>query len=629
MMACPKALLPEYAGLAPGLPLCQPPAFGLHASAFSPIGPASYAYLPTYSPTSKYDVFQVPGGTLVVPRENTTQTQLVYSSMPQYALLSTPPLTPFTLPEASLLSPGVAGPSLGILGSLMGAPRTDTSFATTYATLPDLGPTYLPSTFPEPPMLPTCAQSQCVQQPSFGGGLLTEGQGAFGAFEPPEKPAFARPGLPAPQPLLPCIRPQLSPDRPLCGDLQVQPSPSHRDLSVQPCPELAAQPVQSHLELAIQPAQPRDLQPHHRELPIQPVPHHRKPPTLSSQNEPVPKYLHHLQPKPSEPDLPAHPLQQQQLPGMESRPASPVASQEPLETPQWNVRDIPIDSSAFQNSQGSLAKLEKLSMERPCKNWLPKEKELRTADVVRCTPLTRDVYAFDSDEESGGGALRLKLVKRHEDRTARYCYGGSARTQPFRRRASYDMFDFLASVHRPAPTFQGGSEEDCNEEAVRRRAPQDKELATIMSFQALKLTARSTVGVYRSLIHGRGLYSKRDIDAGEMVIEYAGEVIRSVLTDKRERLYESRGIGCYMFRMDEDEVVDATTRGNAARFINHSCDPNCYSKVIAIFGQKHIVIFALRKIYKGEELTYDYKFPKEDVKIPCSCGARRCRKFLN
>lgn len=54
--------------------------------------------------------------------------------------------------------------------------------------------------------------------------------------------------------------------------------------------------------------------------------------------------------------------------------------------------------------------------------------------------------------------------------------------------------------------------------------------------------------------------------------EYSGEVIRSTLCDLREKYYESRGLGCYMFRMDNDQVVDATVKGNAARFINHSCD---------------------------------------------------------
>lgn len=86
-----------------------------------------------------------------------------------------------------------------------------------------------------------------------------------------------------------------------------------------------------------------------------------------------------------------------------------------------------------------------------------------------------------------------------------------------------------------------------------------------------------------------------------------------------------------MFRIDDFDVVDATMHGNAARFINHSCEPNCYSRVINVEGRKHIVIFALRKIYRGEELTYDYKFPIEDAsnKLSCNCGARRCRRFLN
>ena len=57
--------------------------------------------------------------------------------------------------------------------------------------------------------------------------------------------------------------------------------------------------------------------------------------------------------------------------------------------------------------------------------------------------------------------------------------------------------------------------------------------------------------------------------------------------------------------------------------------PNCYSKIVDIFGKKHIIIFAMRKIVPGEELTYDYKFPIEDDKIPCRCGAKRCRKYMN
>ncbi|XP_064595526.1 LOW QUALITY PROTEIN: histone-lysine N-methyltransferase 2A-like [Liolophura sinensis] len=206
---------------------------------------------------------------------------------------------------------------------------------------------------------------------------------------------------------------------------------------------------------------------------------------------------------------------------------------------------------------------------------------------------------------------------------------GCIRCEEFGSRKPYDMFSFLMSRYRnkPCPEQQGPGDEEMVHKSSRRATSMDLPMA--MRFRHLQEHAREAVGVYRSVIHGRGLFCKRNIDAGEMVIEYAGEVIRSVLTDKREKFYESKGIGCYMFRIDDMEVVDATVHGSAARFINHSCEPNCYSKVINVDGKKHIVIFAMRPIKKGEELTYDYKFPIEEVKIPCTCGSKRCRKYLN
>ncbi|XP_045779241.1 histone-lysine N-methyltransferase trithorax isoform X2 [Maniola jurtina] len=205
---------------------------------------------------------------------------------------------------------------------------------------------------------------------------------------------------------------------------------------------------------------------------------------------------------------------------------------------------------------------------------------------------------------------------------------GSARTGPVSRKQNHDMFSWMASPFREEPPPFGGQE---GESSISRR------LATLppaMRFRQLKETSKASVGVYRSHIHGRGLFCKRDIEEGDMVIEYAGEVIRAVLADQREKNYEAmsgrRGVGgCYMFRIDDHLVVDATLKGNAARFINHSCDPNCYSRVVDIHGHKHILIFALRRITIGEELTYDYKFPFEEVKIPCTCGAKKCRKYLN
>ncbi|XP_063291978.1 histone-lysine N-methyltransferase 2A isoform X3 [Pelobates fuscus] len=208
---------------------------------------------------------------------------------------------------------------------------------------------------------------------------------------------------------------------------------------------------------------------------------------------------------------------------------------------------------------------------------------------------------------------------------------GSARAEVHLRKSTFDMFNFLASKHRQPPEYKPNDEEEEEVQLKSARRATSMDLPMPMRFRHLKKTSKEAVGVYRSPIHGRGLFCKRNIDAGEMVIEYSGNVIRSTLTDKREKYYDGKGIGCYMFRIDDTEVVDATMHGNAARFINHSCEPNCYSRVIPIDGQKHIVIFAMRKIYRGEELTYDYKFPIEDAnnKLACNCGTKKCRKFLN
>ncbi|UJR31282.1 hypothetical protein I4U23_018782 [Adineta vaga] len=132
-----------------------------------------------------------------------------------------------------------------------------------------------------------------------------------------------------------------------------------------------------------------------------------------------------------------------------------------------------------------------------------------------------------------------------------------------------------------------------------------------------------------SPIHGCGLFTLVDLVEGQMIIEYSGEVVRPCLTDKRERENEGKGFGCYMFTVDSMNVIDATHRGNKARFINHNCEPNCFAKTVLSGGVKHIVIYALKDVPRGSELTYDYSFPEEDVKIACHCGSSKCRIYLN
>jgi len=76
----------------------------------------------------------------------------------------------------------------------------------------------------------------------------------------------------------------------------------------------------------------------------------------------------------------------------------------------------------------------------------------------------------------------------------------------------------------------------------------------------------------------------------------------------RELEYDNKGLGTYMFRLDHDRIVDATFCGNAARFINHSCQPNCYARTVAVDGHKHVIIFSMRRIECTEELTYGKMF---------------------
>jgi SET domain-containing protein len=126
----------------------------------------------------------------------------------------------------------------------------------------------------------------------------------------------------------------------------------------------------------------------------------------------------------------------------------------------------------------------------------------------------------------------------------------------------------------------------------------------------------------------------------QVVIEYVGELIRQSVADVREKRYERSGIGsCYMFRLSREEIVDATVRGNIARYINHCCEPNCDSEIVTIndtdnakapaSGEQKIVIIARRTIEVGQEVTYDYKFPIEDEKITCNCGAPNCIGRMN
>ena len=121
----------------------------------------------------------------------------------------------------------------------------------------------------------------------------------------------------------------------------------------------------------------------------------------------------------------------------------------------------------------------------------------------------------------------------------------------------------------------------------------------VAKFNQLK-ARKKPVRFARSAIHNWGLYAMENIAANDMIIEYVGEKVRQEVADLREQQYLKSGIGSsYLFRIDEATVIDATKKGGIARFINHSCTPNCTAKIIRVEHTKRIVIYALRDIQRG------------------------------
>jgi hypothetical protein len=117
----------------------------------------------------------------------------------------------------------------------------------------------------------------------------------------------------------------------------------------------------------------------------------------------------------------------------------------------------------------------------------------------------------------------------------------------------------------------------------------------------------------RSTLHGYGVFAAEPINKNKRIVDYAGELVRNSRSGAREARYLAEGC-IWIFRVDRTWSRDAAVNGNIARFINHSCKPNCYSHIT----NGTIWIRAARTIRKGEELSYDYN-TTGDAEIPCKC----------
>jgi SET domain-containing protein len=134
------------------------------------------------------------------------------------------------------------------------------------------------------------------------------------------------------------------------------------------------------------------------------------------------------------------------------------------------------------------------------------------------------------------------------------------------------------------------------------------------------ITKPELVEIRASAIHGLGGFATTDIATGTLVLEYVGEKIAK--DESRRRCAKSNR---FIFYLDDEWDLDGNVPGNPARFLNHSCSPNCEAQRIA--GQIWIVAF--RPIRAGDEITFNYGYELADhLEHPCRCGAANCVGYI-
>jgi SET domain-containing protein len=136
------------------------------------------------------------------------------------------------------------------------------------------------------------------------------------------------------------------------------------------------------------------------------------------------------------------------------------------------------------------------------------------------------------------------------------------------------------------------------------------------------------IQVRRSGIHGRGVFATRPLAEGETVIEYKGEIISWKEALRRHPHDPANPDHTFYFHIDDKHVIDGKYDGNSARWMNHSCEPNCEAEQ----DGSRVFIKALREIKPGEELFFDYGLILEErhtakvkKQFECRCGSPRCR----
>jgi uncharacterized protein len=156
----------------------------------------------------------------------------------------------------------------------------------------------------------------------------------------------------------------------------------------------------------------------------------------------------------------------------------------------------------------------------------------------------------------------------------------------------------------------------------------DCSLVTISLFKMTRSRPKRRYVTRSSVIHGKGVFATGPIRKGTRIIEYRGARSTMEVACERPLSDPANPHHTFIFELSDGTVIDAGLKGNAARWINHSCDPNCET----VEGDGRLFIHAIRPIRAGEELTYDYRLSWEGPLTvrtlkahSCGCGTAKCR----
>jgi SET domain-containing protein len=158
----------------------------------------------------------------------------------------------------------------------------------------------------------------------------------------------------------------------------------------------------------------------------------------------------------------------------------------------------------------------------------------------------------------------------------------------------------------------------------------NRSIMTKKSRQKPQKTHSEWAKVRGSRIHGRGMFASKVIPKGTRIIEYTGERITKAEGWRRELARQERAKrgadGCiYIFELNTKTDIDGSVLWNTARYINHSCAPNCESQIV----RGRVWVVSLREILPGQELTYDYYYDYDHYQDhPCRCGAQDCAGYI-